>query len=102
MKSDNYMPPPPVSTSPRVAETSIAAHKSLDPEVKARREQQILAHIKANGGKTCCEIEKDLDLLHQSASSTITKLRNAGHLVDTGARRPTNTGRKAIVWGVAP
>jgi hypothetical protein len=40
-------------------------------------------------------------LLHQSASSTITRLRNTGHLVDTGERRPTNTGRMATVWEAA-
>jgi hypothetical protein len=40
-------------------------------------------------------------LLHQSASATITHLRHAGHLADTGKRRPTNTGRPAAVWRVA-
>jgi hypothetical protein len=87
--------------SPGVQETSIAAFESLDPETKAKREQQILAYIKNNGGATCYEIVIALRLLHQSASATITKLRKGGHIVDTGDRRPTNTGRMAIVWGVA-
>jgi hypothetical protein len=89
------------SASPRVPETSLAALKALDPEVKARRERQILEYIKTTGGATCCEIETALGLLHQSASSTITRLRSGGHLVDTGERRPTNTGRMAAVWGAA-
>src|SRR5215472_4355192 len=72
-------------------ETSTAAFESLDPELKARREQQILKYIGARGGATCWEIENALGLLHQSASSTITRLRKTGHLVDTGERRPTNT-----------
>jgi predicted ArsR family transcriptional regulator len=71
----------------------------VDPAVRARREQQILEYIKTTGGATCWEIENALGLLHQSASATITRLRNAGHLVDTGERRPTNTGRMATVWG---
>jgi hypothetical protein len=82
-------------------ETSIAVFESLDPELTARREQQILKYIKARGGATCWEIENALGLLHQSASSTITRLRKGGHLVDTGERRPTNTGRMATVWGAA-
>jgi predicted ArsR family transcriptional regulator len=89
------------SASREVQETSIAALESLAPETKAKREQQILAYIKNNGGATCCEIEVALGLLHQSASSTMTKLRKGGHIVDTRERRPTNTGRMAIVWGVA-
>ena len=89
------------SAIPMVSDTSIAAHDSLDPEAKARREQQIIAYIKASGGATCWEAEIALGLLHQSASSTITRLRNAGHLVDTGERRRTNTGRMAIVWRTA-
>ena len=93
-----------MSTSARlgVQETSIAAHESQDPSAKARRERQILAYIKTEGDATCWEVETALGLLHQSVSPTITRLRNAGHLVDTGERRPTNTGRMAIVWGPAP
>jgi hypothetical protein len=88
-------------TGPRVRATSTAALESISPEEKASREKQILAYIRNNGGATCCEIENALGLLHQSASSMITRLRKAGHLVDTGERRPTNTGRLAIVWGAA-
>ena len=83
----------------RTRQTSIAALESLDPEVKARREQQILKYAEAKGGATCWEIENALGLLHQSASSMITRSRKAGHLLDTGERRPTNTGRMATVRG---
>jgi hypothetical protein len=97
----HYTLTPSGSASRGVSETSIAAYESQDPDVKARREQQILAYIEGNGDATCWEVERDLTLLRQSASSTITRLRNAGHLLDTGERRPTNTGRMAIVWGPA-
>ena len=97
----DYTVSPSGITSPRVQETSRAALESLAPGKKSRREQKILEYINANGGATCCEVEEAIGLLHQSASSTITGLRKAGRLVDTGKRRPTNTGRAAIVWGAA-
>jgi hypothetical protein len=91
---------PSEAISPRIGETSIAALESLDPEAKARRKQEVFNFIKSEDGATCWEVEKRLGLLHQSASATITRLRKAGHLADTGERRPTNTGRMATVWGV--
>ena len=98
-KSSAHTVPPSGTTDPRVQETSIAALDSVDPEAKAKRERRILEYINTNGGATCWEVEIALGLLHQSASACITKLRKGGHLVDTGDRRLTNTGRKAIVWG---
>jgi predicted HTH transcriptional regulator len=88
------------SASPEAQETSIAALESLDPGIKARREQQICEYIKTNGGATSCEVETSLGLLHQSASPAITKLKKAGYIVNTGKRRRRDTGRKAIVWRV--
>jgi hypothetical protein len=88
------------TASPRALDPSIAALKSLDPETKANREQQILDFIETVGDATCHEVEIALRLLHQSASAAITRLRKAGRLVDTGKRRPTNTGRSAKVWRV--
>jgi hypothetical protein len=88
-------------TSPGVQETSISAYESLDPERIAAREKKILEYVRTQGGATCCEVETALHLLHQSASAAITKLQRAGHLIDTGKRRPTKTGRQAKVWGAA-
>src|SRR5215469_8720932 len=82
-------------------ETSIAAFESQGPEIKARRERQVFGFIKTNAGATGYEVVVGLGLLPQSVSPTITKLRKTGHLVDSGERRPTNTGRMAIVWRVA-
>jgi len=98
---NDYNVQPSGNTSPRVPETSIAAFESQDPEIKARRERQVFGFIKTNGGATGCEVVLGLRLLPQSVSPTITKLRKIGHLVDSGERRPTNTGRMAIVWRVA-
>jgi hypothetical protein len=85
-----------------VRDTSIDAFRSQDEETTAWRRNRICRFIDERGGATCWEVENALCLLHQSASSTITRLRTAGHLVDTGERRPTNTGRMATVWGAAP
>jgi hypothetical protein len=89
------------SASPRVQETSTAAFESLTPEVKSRRERQMLEYIKAKGGATCWEVATALGLLHQSASAAITKLGKKGRIFDTGQRKPTGTGRMAIVWAIA-
>jgi hypothetical protein len=97
----HYTLTPSGSANRGVSETSIAAYESQDPDAKARRERQILGYIETEDGATCWEVEIALGLLHQSASSMITRLRQAGHLVDTGERRPTNTGRMATVWGLA-
>jgi hypothetical protein len=93
-----YTLPPPASASPRVQDTSIAALESLDPAVTARKEQQILEYIQRTGGATCWETATALRLPHQSTSPAITKLHRKGRIADTGERRPTGTGRMAIVW----
>lgn len=47
---------------------------------------------------TCDEVEVRLGYIHQTASSSITKLRKAGRLQDSGQVRPTRTGSNATVW----
>jgi len=49
-------------------------------------------------GKTCDEIEVQLDARHQKILSCITRLKDKGHVVDSGLRRITRADRKAIVW----
>jgi predicted ArsR family transcriptional regulator len=99
MMHNNHIVSPPGSASPGGQETSISAYESLDPEAETRRKHRILAYIETSGGATSYEVETALGILHQSASPAITQLRKAGRLVDSGERRPTNTGRMATVWG---
>jgi hypothetical protein len=99
--STKYTLPPRASASPRVQDTSIGALKSMDPAVTALREQQILEYIQTTGGATFWETATALRLPHQSTSPAITKLHRKGRIVDTGKRRPTGTGCKAIVWATA-
>ena len=52
-------------------------------------------------GATCDEIELMLNMRHQTASCMITFLKDDGFVCDSGLRRNTRTGRKAIVWVIA-
>lgn len=52
-------------------------------------------------GSTCDEVEQTLDLKHQTASPRLRELAQTGRIRDSGARRLTRSGRKAIVWVVA-
>lgn len=64
------------------------------------RRADILALIKARP-MTCDEIESR-GYPHQSASASINWLMRRGHIVDSGERRFTAMGRKAIVWRYEP
>lgn len=83
-------------------DTSRAAAESVTAHVP-RLEQMVLDSVAAAGpdGRTCYEVEFMTGLSHQTASARITSLSRRGALVDSGQRRLTITGRKAIVW-VAP
>ena len=52
-------------------------------------------------GATCDEVEVALSMRHQTASARVNELMEAGKISDSGVRRRTRSGRKAIVW-VAP
>lgn len=79
-------------------QTSLDAYQSVD---KPCIEAAVLTFLSVNGPETCDEVEANLGLLHQTASATITHLRDRGLLYDTGRRLPTRTGRRAIVWGAS-
>ena len=86
---------------PHVRDTSIDAFQSQDEETRARRRNRICRFIVERGGATCWEVEQAFGALHQTISAAISNLSADGILIDTGERRPTGSGRKAIVWGVA-
>jgi hypothetical protein len=81
-------------------DTSLEALESLDADILSRRQRLICDYIRQAGGATCWEVEQALELLHQSASSLIHQLFRKGQLVETDARRPTGSGRMAIVGGL--
>ena len=61
---------------------------------------RVLNCIYDNGSMTCDEVEVEIGGRHQSVSSRIRKGVQDGYLVNSGAKRKTRTGRKAIVWMV--
>ncbi len=81
----------------RDTETSLAAAVSMLPHV-SRLGGRVLAEIRQAGGLTCAEVEERLRLAHQTASARIRELALQGVIEDSGQRRRTPSGRRAIVW----
>jgi hypothetical protein len=49
-------------------------------------------------GATCDEIERALQLPHQTVSARVTEAKARGEIIPNGERRPTRSGRKAAVY----
>jgi len=83
-------------------DTSRAAAESMKPHA-GRVRDAVLDHVRRScpRGLTCDEIEVALGLAHQTASARVRELAQAKEITDSGRRRPTRTGRKAVVY-VAP
>lgn len=81
-------------------ETSRQAHKSIDAATLRGKIRQWISQ--QADGATCDEVEQQLRMRHQTASARIRELYRAGDLRDSGKRRPTRSGRPAIVWVLAP
>lgn len=76
---------------------------SEDAAKKAKKRAEVDAiriyeFIGASEGSTCEECEDALDLKHQTASARIRGLVQDAFLKDSGEKRLTKSGRKAIVW----
>lgn len=80
------------------SDTSFAAAESVVPVVHRLR-SYVLQLVDAAGinGVTCDEVEVIGNLSHQTASARVNELVNNGSIVDSGARRPTRSGRMARV-----
>jgi predicted transcriptional regulator len=78
-------------------DTSIEAAESMEEKAPALR-AQCLTHIVDQGGLTCSELEEMLNGRHQTISARVWELRQRGFIRDSGLRRKTASGRKAIVW----
>lgn len=85
----------------QMQETSRQAYDSIQvelPQLEGRVYESIW--LAGQSGLTCHEVEHRTGLAHQTASARIRDLREKGHLRDSGKRRPTGSGRAAIVWVV--
>ena len=79
--------------------TSYAAARSMTARVPNIRER-VFSLIKASGGMTADAIEAELGMSHQTVSARVNELARLGQIHDSGRRRPTRSGRNAIVWSV--
>jgi hypothetical protein len=88
------------------AECSAAAARSIRPVAGVLR-MKIMDYIRScgNRGATCDETDAALGLCHQGTSARFAEMsRNderSGYrpcIIDLGERRPTRSGRKAVVW----
>ncbi len=86
----------------RSPETSLNAAERLLPRTGTKR-KTVYDLILSAGSYVLCdhEIEAQTGWLHQSASSIRNGLMNDGWIKDSGLRRNTPQGNKAIVWVVA-
>lgn len=64
-------------------------------------EAHAMGEVLILGGAIDEEIEEALDLKHQTASARRRELVLAGLVRDSGQRRRTSSGRRAVVWEVA-
>lgn len=80
-------------------ETSRQAAKDAGSRASSDR-TAVLAWIREAGarGATDDEIERALDMKHQTASARRRELVLAGLIAPTGERRPTRSGSPAQVW----
>ena len=82
------------------ADTSNIAYSSTPSSIRSNHKIMILETIYDLGDATCDEIEKCLNLNHQSASARITELKVEGKIYDTGTRRLTKSGKPARVYAI--
>jgi hypothetical protein len=82
------------------SETSKAAAESQKGGGAQRDRERVLAAIIRAGipGMTTDEVEVALRGRHQTISARVNGLHNDGLIVDSGGRRPTRSGRQAVVY----
>lgn len=77
-------------------QTSIDAYHSVDHKTI----RQLLLSILNDRpcGLTCDQLETITRRSHQTVSASLHAIRKKGLIEDSGERRPTRSGRQAIVW----
>lgn len=83
----------------QATDTSYAAAQRIMPHL-TRLASAVWDHVKRQSflGATCDEIEHALRLSHQCVSARLRELCLKEKIHDSGTRRFTRSGRKAIVW----
>lgn len=80
------------------SDTSKEAADAILPRV-GTLQAMVLELIQASrGGLTCDQVEAQMGGKHQTVSARVYELKNKGLIMDSGRRRLTRSGRKAVVW----
>lgn len=84
-------------------DTSIEAAESVAADLKPLSEDVLNAFREAGDtGLTADEAADTIDRTPFSVRPRVTELNKLGLIVDSGFRRANTSGRKAIVWMIAP
>ena len=79
------------------SDTSEAAAASIDAGSMREIAYKAIQHSGLHG-MTSDELEMTIGMRHQTASARIRELAMNGRVFDSGQRRQTRSGRKAVVW----
>ena len=80
-------------------ETSKAAYESVKPFRNCAK-RRILEHLAPGLWITCEQLEIATGLKHQTCSARIGELRDPGHIMDSGWKGRTSSGRAAVAWTI--
>jgi hypothetical protein len=84
------------------SDTSKEAAKSIVGKIAEQRTEVYRAIVRAGAnGLTWSEIVQQLGC-SPTANGRCSELRDVGLIVDSGQRRRTHTGRRAVVWIASP
>lgn len=88
---------------PHVAhsDTSRAAAEAIAPKISVLH-REILDHLSLVPGATDEEMQHDLFMGPNTQRPRRRELQLMGRIVDSGLRRPTSSGRAAVIWKLAP
>ncbi|MCK5550627.1 MAG: hypothetical protein KAI41_08855 [Hyphomicrobiaceae bacterium] len=80
----------------------IAAHLIADETLTLRAKVYLWIYRQGERGATDDEIERALEMRHQTASARRRELVLQGRIEDSERRRPTSSGRPAAIWVALP
>ena len=80
-------------------DTSYEAAASVENDL-SRMRLLVWRAIRELGDATCDELEVELNMRHQTCSARLNDLYKRQDIYDSDLRRPTRSGRSAIVWRI--
>lgn len=83
------------------SDTSAAAARELAPSRADTLRRAIYDYLTRYGGCTDEELQAKLNMAGNTERPRRRELELLGLVLDSGARRSTRTGRKAVVWVIA-